>query len=260
MNLRDVGWVWEGQGLDPGVPASIYGLGQGARYFGLSRVNYLFHPNDEHALELMKDYDEVTCDITKWKWRWSEDGLLKCYRDSAPEVLREEARNVARLAERYTNITGAFFDDVTSGMKQHGYGPAEFAEVRGSIRDANADLTLWAVVYAREMDRVDYWRAMSPHLDVINLWVASSENLVRMDEYVDECRQLFPDQPIIMGVYLRDYGIPAPIPVDRVVGQMERIADLIDKGKLAGYSILASVLIDGQREQADAIRDFIAAH
>ncbi len=47
-SFRDVGWVWEGQGIDPKVPPSIYGLGQGARYFGLSRANYLFHPNDVH--------------------------------------------------------------------------------------------------------------------------------------------------------------------------------------------------------------------
>ena len=54
-SFRDLGWVWEGQGLDPKVPPSIYGLGQGARYFGLSRANYLFHPNDVHALRLLKD-------------------------------------------------------------------------------------------------------------------------------------------------------------------------------------------------------------
>ena len=28
--FRDVGWVWEGQGIDPKVPPSIYGLGQAA--------------------------------------------------------------------------------------------------------------------------------------------------------------------------------------------------------------------------------------
>jgi hypothetical protein len=40
---------------------------------------------------------------------------------------------------------------------------------------------------------------------------------------------------------------------------MEGIAALIGKGKLAGYSILGAVLIDGHRPQADAVRDFIAA-
>ena len=40
---------------------------------------------------------------------------------------------------------------------------------------------------------------------------------------------------------------------------MAGIADLTGKGKLAGYSILAAVLIDGHRAQADAVRDFISA-
>src|SRR3972149_924514 len=76
--FRDAGWVWEGQGIDPKVPPSIYGLGQGARYFGLSRVNFLFHPNDVHALRLLQDYDEVTCDISKWGWEWNADGRPAC--------------------------------------------------------------------------------------------------------------------------------------------------------------------------------------
>jgi hypothetical protein len=80
-----------------------------------------------------------------------------------------------------------------------------------------------------------------------------------MPQYVDQCRRLFPDKPIVMGVYLRDYPKVAPVPVARVKSQMESIADLIAKGKLSGYSILAAVLIDGHRPQADAVRDFIAA-
>ncbi|MCL4693959.1 MAG: hypothetical protein KJ060_15785 [Candidatus Hydrogenedentes bacterium] len=81
-----------------------------------------------------------------------------------------------------------------------------------------------------------------------------------MPHYVDECRALFPDKPIVMGVYLRDYTKVAPIPVDTVKQQMEGIAELVEQEKLDGYSILAAVLIDGHREQADAVRDFIAAH
>jgi hypothetical protein len=78
-----------------------------------------------------------------------------------------------------------------------------------------------------------------------------------MHDYVDQCRELFPDKPIIMGVYLRDYTTQTPVPIDRVRAQMNGIADLITQGKLAGYSILAAVLIDGHRPQADAVSDFI---
>ncbi len=258
-DFRDLGWVWEGQGIDPGVPPSIYGLGQGAKYFGLSRVNYLFHPNDEHALRLLEDYDEVTCDISKWGWEWKVDGRPKCAVDNAPATVRSEGEKVARLARRFTNITGVYCDDLMGLMKRSKYGPEEFGKIRTAIRKLNPDLKLWTVVYDHELPQADFWAKMRPHIDIVSLWVWESKNLGQMDEFVDRCRELFPDKPIVMGVYLRDYTKAAPIPADRVISQMEDIAKLIDQGKLAGYSILAAVLIDGHREQADAIRDFISA-
>ena len=256
--FRDVGWVWEGQGIDPKVPPSIYGLGQGARYFGLSRVNYLFHPNDVHALRLLEDYDEVTCDISKWGWAWNADGRPAVTAKSDPATVRSEGENVARLAKQFPNVTGAYCDDLLGLMKRSKYGPDEFGEIRAAIRKLNPDLKLWTVVYTHEFQQADFWAGMRPHIDVVTLWIWESQNIGHMHQYVDQCRELFPDKPIVMGVYLRDYTKVAPIPVDRVISQMQGIADLIDKGKLAGYSILAAVLIDGHRAQADAVRDFIS--
>ena len=259
-SFRNIGWVWEGQGIDPQVPPSIYGLGQGAKYFGLSRANYLFHPNDVHALRLLKDYDEVTCDITKWGWEWNADGRPACKAKSDPVTMRTEGENVARLATQFKNITGVYCDDLLGLMKSNKFGPTEFAQVRATIRDLNPDLKLWTVVYTHEFEQADFWKAMRPHMDVVTLWIWKSEDIGKMPQYVDQCRTLFPDKPIVMGVYLRDYTKVAPIPADQVKRQMEGIAGLVDKGLLSGYSILASVLIDGHRPQADAVRDFITAH
>jgi hypothetical protein len=257
--LRDVGWVWEGQGIDPQVPPSIYGLGQGARYFGLSRVNFLFHPNDVHALRLLQDYDEVTCDISKWGWEWNADGRPVCTPKSDPATVQAEGENVARLAQEFANVTGVYCDDLLGLMKRHNYGPPEFGNIRAAIRNVNSALKLWTVVYTHEFEQADFWTAMRPHIDVVTLWIWDSDNIPHMPQYVDQCRQLFPDKPIVMGVYLRDYTKVAPVPVNRVKSQMDGIARLVDGGKLAGYSILAAVLIDGHRPQADAVRDFLAA-
>jgi len=256
--FREVGWVWEGQGIDPKVPPSIYGLGQGARYFGLSRANYLFHANDVHALRLLEDYDEVTCDISKWGWQWNADGRPVCTAKSDPVTVRSEARKVAHLAGQFPNITGAFCDDLLGLMKRFKVGPKQFGGIRAAIRDLNPQLKLWTVVYSHEIEQADFWAEMRPHIDVVTLWIWESQNIGHMRQYVDQCRKLFPDKPIVMGVYLRDYTKVAPIPVDRVIAQMEGIADLIGKGALAGYSILAAVLIDGHRAQAAAVRDFIS--
>lgn len=257
--FRDRGWVWEGQGLDPGVPPSIYGLGQGARYFGLSRVHYLFHPNDDHALCLLADYDEVVCDISKWGWSWNADGRPKCTAKSDPATVQSEGENVARLAKRFPNVTGVYCDDLMGLMKRYKYGPKEFGTIRSAIRGLNPALDLWTVVYTHELEQADFWDGMRPHIDVVTLWIWESKNIGQMHDYVDQCCERFPDKPIVMGVYLRDYTKRAPVPVESVQGQMEGIADLIGQGKLAGYTILAAVLIDGHRAQADAVRDFVAS-
>lgn len=260
MSLRESGWVWEGQGLDPGVPPSIYGLGQGTKYLGLSRANFLFHPNDEYALTLLEDLDEVTCSILKDGFQWTPDGGVKFKREGDAATVRAEAENVARLSTRFKNITGAFFDDALGRIKKGDYGPEEFGQIRELIREINPDLKMWTVVYTHEFGDADLWRAISPHVDVVSLWVWNSTDLVNLREYVKGYREIFPGKPVIMGVYLRDYAIPAPVPVERVTGQMEVIADLMGRNELAGYSVLASILFDGHRRQAEAIRDFIAKH
>ncbi len=258
MDLRDVGWVWEGQGIDPGVPPSIYGLGQGTRYFGLSRANYLFHPTDEHALTLMSDLDEVTCSMLRYGWEWEEKDRPGLTLEGDPDSMREEGRHIARMSERFRNITGIFCDDLMGVLRKNGWEPDRLTEVMAPAREINPDLKIWTVVYTHEFEKPDFWALVRPHIDVVNLWVWESKNLVDLPRYVDECRALFADKPIIMGIYLRDYPMRAPVPVDAVKRQMALTAEYIEKGKLDGYSVLASILIDGHREQAEAVRDFIA--
>jgi len=152
MPLRDVGWVWEGQGLDPGVAPSIFGgppslpsaeasgsyeghpspdksqttavprkvachpkllgasskrqgqrvVGERARYLGLTRACFMFHPNSELALEKMRGLDEVVCDITKWEFREVEDGTgriaFQNFVSGDPALTLAAAEKVSRLA------------------------------------------------------------------------------------------------------------------------------------------------------------------
>ena len=260
MNLRDVGWVWEGQGIDPGVPPSMYGLGQGTKYFGLSRANFLFHTTDEHTLSLMSDLDEVTCSLLKYGWEWDENSRPGLTTKGDPDSIRAEGEHIARLSKQFTNITGVFGDDLMGILEKNAWGPERLTEVLAPMREANPALKVWSVVYTHEFEEEDFWALVYPHVDVVNLWVWESKNLVDLPGYVDQCRKLFPDKPINIGIYLRDYPQRAPVPVDAIKRQIALTAEYIDKGKLDGFSILGAITIETQREQAEAIRDFIAAN
>ena len=171
MSLRDVGWVWEGQGIDPGVPPSMYGLGQGTRYFGLSRAISLFHPTDEHALGLMSDLDEVACSMLRYGWEWDESGRPGLTAAGDPDSMRDEGERIARLSERFKNITGAFCDDLMGVLKKNGWGPDRLTEVMAPMRDINPGLKVWSVVYTHEFEQAVFWAVVRPHIDVVNLWV-----------------------------------------------------------------------------------------
>lgn len=257
--MRDVGWVWEGHGLDPGVHPSIFGVGEGAAYFGLSRCHFLFHPNDELAMEKLATKDEVVCDISKWRFRDTEKGGSDSYGDSSMESVLTEAANVARLSLTYKNITGAIHDDMKGLVEREGISADDYAEIHEALKGPNPDLKLWSVVYTHEL-QPEAWKGFLPYMDVVNLWVWQAKDLDRLDDDLERCRDIFGPRPIVIGCYLRDYTARAPVPMKWIRYQWERIAGYLADDKIAGYAILGTVLIDGQQEQAKWIRDFIARH
>ncbi len=259
MKLKDCGWVWEGQGLDPGVDPSILGVGDGCRFFGLTRANYMFHPNTEFAMQHMAWLDEVTCDIAKWKYKDTEKGGADHWVDARPETVESEAGLVSKLSQTYPNITGAFHDDMLGLVRREGVTADQYARVYDAVKRANPDLKLWVVVYTHELD-ADEWTDFGRFVDIVNLWIWNSGEIPGQDEQIQRCREVFPDRPLYMGCYLRDYTLRAPVPMDRVREQWESILGAVDTGALDGYNILSGNLIDGQLEQATWIRDFIAAN
>jgi hypothetical protein len=259
MRLKDIGWCWEGQGLDPGVDPSILGVGDGCRFFGLTRANYMFHPNTEFAMQHMAWLDEVTCDIAKWGYQDTERGGTDHLVDARPERVRAEAELVSRLSLKYPNITGAFHDDMLGLARRENMTPEQYGEVYRAVKSANPNLKLWVVIYTHELEAPE-WDGFGEFVDIVNLWIWNSAELAQQDEAIARCRARFPGKPVLMGAYLRDYPMVAPVPMERVKVQWESIARNVQAGSLQGFSILSGNLIDGHLEQATWIRDFIAAN
>ncbi len=259
MGMKDVGWVWEGQGFDPGVDPSIFGVGEGCEYFGLSRACYMFHPNDELAMRKLAHLDEVVCDIAKWRFRRTDDGGAENWVDAAPESVKREAALVSRLSCEFPNVTGAIHDDMRWLIKRENWTPDQYTPVYEALKSANPHLKLWAVVYTHQL-QPETWAGFEPFMDVINLWVWEAKDLPHLEEYIPRCRELFPGKPVVMGCYLRDFPTVTPVPMDLLKLQWECLLRHLEAGTVDAYSILAAVLIDGHQEQAEWVREFIAAN
>jgi hypothetical protein len=259
MNLADVGWVWEGVAIDPGVPPSVLGIGEGCEFFGLRRANYMFHPNTEFALSRLAWLEEVTCDITKWKWRDREGGGGEHWVDGAAEAVKSEAAWVSHLSCRFPNVTGVFHDDMLGLVRRCEITPEQYAEIRAAAKSENPALKLWAVIYTHELDAPE-WADYEEYVDVLNLWVWESKNLPQLDAYIERCRERFAGKALVMGCYLRDYTLRAPVPMELLKLQWEFVLKHLEAGVLDGFSILGATLIDSHIEQATWVRDFIRAN
>ncbi len=266
QRLRDAGWVWEGFTFDAGVTPTIFGVGQGAEFFGLKKVVWQFVPNNELALDHLKRMDEVVLHVLRYEYKYTRivkpDGRKTdaLYMDvvATAQAMIEETRNVVSLAAKHPNVTGGFFDDVLLSIRDGKLTPEQFHELHRTLT-ANRRLKLWTVVYTHELDAAR-WAPIKESVDVVNLWVWSAKDLVNLDRDLDRCRAIFGNKPVNLGCYLRDYPGHRGVPMDLLKFQWERVAKYLGEGSISGYSILGTTLIDEHIEQAQWVRDFIARH
>ncbi len=263
--LADAGWCWDGQAINGQWQLSIFGVGEGTKWFGLRRCCFMFHPNTALALEKLGDMDEVVCDVSKWEYQKVEQpgkGLgapVRMHHDGRIERKCQEAETVSRLSLQYPNVVGTFDDDLYGKIKAENITPAQYAAVRRAATSANARLKHWGVVYSHELNK-ENWAGFTDLLDVVTLWVWASKDLVHLDRYVDQCRDVFPGKPINVGCYLRDFTLLAGVPTERLRHQWELVRKYTADGTIQGYSILGGFLIDMHPEQATWVRDFIKAN
>ena len=261
--MQDVGWVWEGQPAYRDFPPSIYGLGEGCAYFGLSQAYYLYHGNNATSLGKLAGLQRVLCDISQWRHEklTMPDGRIGWgigHDKSLPTVL-EQAAAVSRLARQFPNVAGALFDDFIGAVDGGGYSHADCVSIRDALKRDDPTLQLYTTTYTHEV-AAGRWEQYVSLVDGVFMWVWESENLVHLDTHVTQCRELMGDKPVIMGCYLRDYPADMPVPMDRLRSQWERLPGYLQAGLVDGYCLLGTYLIDHQPEQAEWVRDFIAAH
>ena len=258
--FSEVGWCWDGQGFNGGVNPSIFGAGEGTRWFGLERTAFMFHPNTELALEKLRDFDEVICEISKWKVRRCENGVAH-YLDGSIETKREEAATVSRLSRSFPNVTGAIDDDLLGIIRREKIKPEQYRLVYEALKRENPELSLWVVVYDTELEK-ENWAGFEPFADVVNLCVGhETEDFPRLGDFLDQCGEIFPGKPVNLIYRLRDFRQRpvGPVHMDLLAEHWRDIRKYVDQGRLSGYSILGGFLIDMHPEQARWVRDFIAA-
>jgi hypothetical protein len=152
------------------------------------------------------------------------------------------AAALSALSKKYPNIVGGIIDDFL--QEKPLVTVDQVKKVYAALKSQNPALKLYVVRYTRENQQE--LAPYLPYFDAINLWVwvANKEEWTKMDAKVEEIAKLT-KKPIIIGLYLHDYGgTNKPVRMDVLEAQFVKSAELLRKGKTEGFVVLLSGWFD----------------
>jgi len=221
---------------------------KGTRYFHSKNTVYLYGPNNREMMTIMSPLDKIVCPLTSINRNLEVKKM--------PDF--EEAEVVSKLSLEYPNIYGGIIDDFDVNLKE--FSPARLEKIHQNLKKHNSRLKLHVVVYTW-VEHKNY-AAYLPFIDVVTLWVWKKSELQTIDRDLESCRRDFPGKPILMGLFIHDYGETdkEATPMDLLKFQLDHIKGYIERDKLQGFIILGDREIAKHPRESEFVRSYVADH
>lgn len=234
--VRDLIWVWGNPGMTkPGKhTAATFAQAsplQRAGLLGVPNVIMAGHglPSDDELA------DRLTRDVLGLKrivWEIMADG-----KGGPPFVYAKKLARIRGLVDKYPKIRAILLDDMSTVSIRKGFKPEHIRQIRAELSGKYRKVKTWGVVYSMSLGNKginDYIK----ELDVISLWVWHAKDLVGLDGYVKHCERLFPNKPIVLGLYLYDYGDGRRMPMELLDAQCGTALELAHARRIQGIVFL----------------------
>ncbi len=251
--VRDRMWMW---GHEAGSHNFRFGIEQTSRMTPAESALYMDIPNmimvryldrpempfDQHAIAF-RPLKEVF---------WSVVG-------ASGYTSREELSHVLDLSERFPNITGIFMDDFfrqPGAEGDQGVMPlTDIQALRDQLVVGGKRLELGVTLYTYQLDM-----PIGPYLDLcdwVSLWTWNAPDLKDLEANLAKCEQLTPNSKKMLGLYMWDYGLKQPMPLDLMKRQADLALRWLREGRIGGMIFLASCICDLELEAVEWSRAWI---
>ncbi len=232
-HIRDILWAWGNPEL---VKPGKHTLATFVEASPARRADLLGVPNVVMAGHGLPEDDagaeRLTREVARFRrivWEITPDGPG----DGPPFVYRKTIERVRALAQRYRNIRGVLLDDMSTQQVQRGLRPEHVRRVRRLVSTDGSGLKTWGVLYTMSMDRPDIG-AFVRELDGIYLCEWHAKKLPQLEANVARCEKEYPGKPIVLGLYLYDYGDGRRMPMEMLELQCRTALKLAHQCRIAG--------------------------
>jgi hypothetical protein len=262
-NLRDRLWMW---GHDAGSLVKGYGIGdKGTDIQPAAALQYMGIPNicmvrfTGTPLPPFDDYVKQFARTKRLTW-----GFV----DHATNYTTEEKKRQALdLASRTPNLVGLDMDDFFVGDAAPKAGSSEAAasltvsqveQVTHELVVAGRRLDLSMVIYSNQV-RPEIKRHVDL-VDTVYFWTWKARDLVNLEANFAAFRKIVPQKPVLLGIYMWDFGEKKTIPLNLMEHQCRVAWDWLKKGEIEGMIFHCTPLCSMKLEAVEWSKDWIARH
>jgi hypothetical protein len=181
-------------------------------------------------------------------WEIAADGS-----GGPPFVYTQRVAQVRTLVDKYQQIEGVLLDDMSTVAIDKGLKPEHIQQMRQALDGKYAAITVWGVVYTMSFHRprIDEY---VKEVDAIALATWHAKDIVDLEKHVAYCEQKYPGKPIMLCLYLYDYGGARRMPPDLLKQQCETALKLAHARRIQG---IAFVTINDDPEAVSWTADWI---
>jgi len=154
----------------------------------------------------------------------------------------EFAQKIARVRElqqKYNSIEGVIIDDMSTVARSKGLAPDDLMSVRNALAKGRGGwrLRFYGVVYTLSLKDKNVDQFIKP-LDVINLWTWAAEHTNKWAQHVSTVQKLGPGKPIVLGLYLTNYGGKKRMTVKMMEAQCKLALSMLKRKRIFGINFL----------------------
>ncbi|MDR2916864.1 MAG: hypothetical protein LBV74_18880 [Tannerella sp.] len=251
-DLRDRLWMW---GHEGSTISGLHNVPAGSKIGQAAAIDYMGIPNIHVVRYLGKPeypFDEFIKQFSNTKrvsWSILEAG--------PPEETFEIKKQWAfELVDKMPNLVSLCLDDFFQDKLIRPI--SQLRELRNEMDHLPRKLSLPLVLYSFELEldikkHIDY-------VDEVLFWTWHATDLVKLEENFNTYRNIVPDKPTWLGIYMWDFGNSKPIPVELMKLQLDFALEKFRQHEIEGMIFHCTPLVDLGLDAVEYSRKWIAEH
>jgi len=259
--LRDRLWMW---GHGPGTTNSLYNIPTGKNIDMAAAIDFMGIPNVCVIRWMGKPEPPFNEYVKQFR---NTKRVAWSIIDGAEQSFEQKKQWAFELSEKMPNLVNLFLDDFFIGNAGPQDGetiyPAhlslkQLGELRKEMTHLKQKTDLSVVLYSKQLHP-----AIKHHIDycdVVSFWTWDADDLNALEHNFRRYREIIPDKPTLLGIYMWDFGGAKPITMELMKVQLSFALEKFKRRQIDGMIFHCTPLCDLGLEAVEYSKRWIAEH